>query len=118
MDNIWQELEKINIKDKERFAKIFAKLVKDIRSNNYNFPTKIIDKGEYFIVNEENRQNSFFITIVPKEAYSLFKEMQEKAPDEFLGFSVLCGKKQEKDIRVTCFGIPCSILAKSLIKKS
>lgn len=116
--NIWDKLEKTNIKEKEKFAKIFAELVNDIRSNNYNFsPNTIIDKGEYFIVNEENRQNSFFITIVPKEVYPLFKEMQEKAPNEFIGFSILCGKKQEKDIRATCFGVPCSLLAKSLIKK-
>jgi len=117
MDNIWDKLGKTNIKQKEKFAKIFADLVKDIRLDNYNFSANTVDKGDYFIIHEENRQNSFFISIVPKEVYPLFKEMQEKAPNQFLGFSVLCGKKQEKDIRVTCFGVPCSLLAKSLIKK-
>lgn len=117
MDNIWKKLEKIDIK--EKFAKIFADLVKSISSNNYDFSAgKVTDEGAYFIINEENRQNNFFITIVPKEVYPIFKEMQEKAPNEFLGFSVLCEKKQEKEIRVTCLDIPYSLLANSLTKNS
>ena len=61
--------------------------------------------------------NSYFIHIVPKQVYALFKEMQEKAPNSVLGFSVLAGKYKSRDVRVSCFGIECSLLGKSLIKK-
>jgi len=114
--NIWDKLSKINIKNKEKYTKIFSEIIKKIKNNEYKLEERIEEKEDYFIVNEENRKNSFFVHIVPKEAYYLFKEMKEKAPNEFLGFSVLAGKKEDKDIRVSCFGIPCSLLGKGLIK--
>ena len=60
--------------------------------------------------------NSYFLHIVPKEVYNLFKEMQIKAKNQFLGFSVLVGRFNDKDVRVNCFGVKCNLLGKSLLK--
>ena len=114
--NIWNKLSQVNIKNKEKYTKLFFEIVNKVRNNQYNLKEGIEEKEDYYIVNEENRNNSFFVHIVPKEVFDLFKEMQEKAPNEFLGFSVLAGKKKNKDVRVSCFGVECNIVGKSLLK--
>jgi len=75
---------------------------------------KTIEKGDYFIIVESNRMNSYFVHIVPNQTYELFKEMQKT--DQFLGFSVVAGKYKRKDVSVSCFGVDCSTLGKALIK--
>jgi len=112
--NIWDKLSEVDIKNKERFQKLFSEMIAKIQKNK--FPIKIgeIEKEDYYIVVEENRANSYFVHIVPKQVYGLFKEMQKEAPYQFLGFSVVAGKYNNKDVRISCFGVQCSLLGKSL----
>ena len=107
---MWEKLEKVNIKNKERYIQLFKDLISKLKSGSYNFKNN--DGGDYYIINEENRKGSKFVHIVPKELMNLFNEMKEKVPDEFLGFTILIN-----DIRVSCFGIPCSELTKAIINK-
>jgi hypothetical protein len=113
---IWDELLRIQIDNKERFQKLFSETVDKIKDNNFDLRIGEIEKEYYFIVVEENRQNSYFVNIVPKQVYNLFKKMQIEAKNDFLGFSVLAGKHKGRDVRVSCFGVPCGILGKSLFK--
>jgi len=114
---IWDKLLEVGIDNKERYEKIFSETIEKIRNND--FPIKIgeLEREDYYIVTEESRMDSLFIHIVPKQVYNLFKEMQKLAPNEFLGFSILIGKYGEKDIRVSCFGVECSVLGKGLFNK-
>jgi len=114
--NQLDRLTELKIKDKEKFQKIFSKTIKEIQDKRFivNFGEKQFN--DYYLITEENRLNSYFIHIVPKEAYDLFKDLQIKIPNDFLGFSVLAGKLNNKDIRVSCFGVECSKLGKSLFK--
>ncbi len=113
---IWDKLSQVNIDNKEKYQNVFIDVVKKIQNNDFQLTIGETNKGDYKIVIEENRMNSYFIHIVPKQVYELFKEMQKKAPNEILGFSVLAGKHNEKDIRVSCFGVQCNLLGKSLFK--
>ncbi len=112
--NIWNKLSQVDLKNKEKYTKIFSETVQKIKNSEFVFKEGIEEKEDYFIVNET--KDNLFVYIVPKEVFELFREMKEKAPDEFLGFSVLAGKIDEKDVRVSCFGVPCSLLGKSLIE--
>ncbi len=87
-----------------------------VRDNNFSLDFGEYDKGDYYLVIEENRKSSYFVHIVPKEVYNLFKEMQGEAPNEFLGFSVLAGKHNNKNIYLSCFGVKCNLLGRSLFK--
>jgi len=69
------------------------------------------------VIVETNRLRSYFVHIVPEESYNLFKEISQKAPQQFLGFSVFVKKYHDKDVRVSCFGIPCSLLVSFLSDK-
>lgn len=111
---VWEKLSQVNVDNKEKYMGLFSGIVKQIIDNKYEFKEGIEEKEFCYIVNEKNRLNSLFVHIVPKDLFKLFREMQEKAPNEFLGFSVLVGKKENMDIRVSCFGIPCNLLAKTL----
>lgn len=104
---MWEELQKVNLKNKEKYLDLFRDLIKQIKNRLYDFKDR--EEKDYFIVNEK-RMNSQFVTIVPKELISLYNKMKENAPDEFLGFTILIN-----DIRVSCFGVPCSILSKAII---
>ncbi|MBU2503732.1 MAG: hypothetical protein KJ879_01630 [Nanoarchaeota archaeon] len=107
---MWEKLRSVNIEDKEKYVGLFRILINQLESGTYNF---INYEGEdYYIINEEKRKGSKFVHIVPKELINLFQEMKEGAPDEFLGFSVLIN-----DVRVSCFGVPCSELTKAIINK-
>ena len=113
---IWDKLSKVNIDNKEKYQKVFVDTVKKIQNDDFPLNIGEIEKEDYTISIEENRKDSYFVHIVPKQVYELFKEMQEKAPNEILGFSVLAGKCKGKDIRVSCFGVQCNLLGKSLFK--
>lgn len=116
--NIWDKLSEINIKDKEKYQKLFSEVVSKIRFGRFEINIGEVEKEDYFIVTEENRMNAYFVHIVPKEVYSLFKEMQASAPNEFLGFSVLAGKFNGRDVRVSCFGVPCGNLGKASFSRT
>ena len=113
--NIWTKLSEVNVQEKQRFASLFAEIVHTVQNSKYTLTIGEKEEQDHVIVQEENRADSHFISIVPKEVFPLFKEMQKKAPQQFLGYSILAGKKEGKDVRVTCFGVPCNLLAKALI---
>lgn len=115
--NIWDKLSKVNIENKERFQKLFYEIVNKIKNNQFLLKIGEVAKEDYHIIIEENRMNSYFVHIVPKQVYSLFKEIKAKAPDQFLGFSIIAGKYNNKEVRVSCFGVQCNLLGKSLFKK-
>ena len=107
---MWEKLGKVNIENKQRYLKLFKELIGKIQEDKYNF--KDFEGKYYYIINEDNRKGSKFVHIVPKELISLFNNMKNSAPNEFLGFTVLIN-----NIRVSCFGIPCSELSKAIINK-
>ncbi len=74
--------------------------------------SNINDKGEHMLITEEYRIDSYFANIAPKSILNLFKEMQVKAPNEILGFSVMVEKFENKEVRVSCFGIQRNLLTK------
>ena len=113
---IWDKILNLDIKDKERYQKLFSEAVKDVQDNKLKLNIGETEYEDYYIIIEENRMDSYFVHIVPKQAYPLFKEAQKQAPDSFLGFSVVASKYNNKSIRVSCFGIDCSSLGKALIK--
>ncbi len=115
--SIWDNLLAVNISDKSFYQDIFSTVVNLVKNNNFSFDKELISKQKYYIVVENNRLNGYFVHVVPKAVYSLFLEMQKKIVDAPLGFSVLAGKYNNRDVGVSCFGIECSLLGKSLIKK-
>jgi len=115
--SIWNRLSQVNISNKERFQALFSEIVNRIQNNEINLKPSEIENEDHYLVIEENRKDSYFVHIVPKEIYRLFNEMQESAPNEFLGFSVVAGRFNSKDVRVSCFGVQCNLLGKSLFKK-
>lgn len=104
---MWEKLEKVNIKNKEKYLGLFKNLIADIKSGRFDFTDK--ENEDYCIVNEI-RMDSKFVHLVPKELMELFNELKQKSPDEFLGFTILIN-----NTRVSCFGIPCSELTKAII---
>ncbi len=114
---IWQKLEKIEIKNKNECIDAFLKIAKEVEKGKYNFQEGSTNMGTYYIVNEADRQGSSFVHIVPAETYKIFEEMRKTMPTSFLGFSMLCGKINKKDLRVSCFGIPTPEITKVLISK-
>jgi len=116
--DMWNVLSKVNIEEKEKYQELFSALVQQVKNNSIQINIGETEYTDHFLVIEENRMGAYFLHIVPKIVYSLFKEMQIKAPQSFLGFSVLAGKRDGKDIRVSCFGVQCTLLAKSLSHKT
>ena len=114
--NILNKLLQIKIDDEDKYAKIFSQIVKDIQNNKFSFNFDKIEKEDYYIILEDNRMNSYFVHVVPKQLWNLFKEIQKKSPDQILGFSVKAGEYKNKEVRVSCFGVKCNILGKSLFK--
>lgn len=112
----WQELSSLEIKNKPKYQRLFSQLVARVQKGKFKIQPGIKEFKEHYIVTEEDRMNSYFIHLVPKQAMYLFKAMQTQ--QGFLGFSVLAGKYNNKDIRVSCFGVECSRLGKSLIKQA
>ena len=103
----FDKLLNIHLKNKERYLQLFKDLIKEIKAGTYDFKDK---QGDNYLIINENRMNSKFVHIVPKELINLFNEMKEEAPEDFLGFTVLIN-----NTRVSCFGLPCSILSKAII---
>lgn len=110
---VWDELLQLDIKNKERFQDLFSYYVNEIGNERLKLDIGEADKGDYSLIIEDNRLGSYFVHIVPKEAYSLFKKMPA---NQFLGFSVVAGKYKNKDVRVSCFGVECGKLGKALLK--
>jgi len=100
----WQALEKVDIQNKEIYVQAFAKLIKEIKEEIFDFKDKEADN--YFIINKNN-----IVYVVPKEIINLFNQMVEESPNEFLGFTVLV----KDNIRASCFGVPCTECSRVVI---
>jgi len=111
---IWDKLLQVNLDNKEKFQRLFFETVDKVKRGDFALKVGETVKEDYYIVVEENRMDSYFVHIVPKQVYALFKEMQAKMPDEFMGYSVLAGKFNDKNVRVSCFGVQCNLLGKAL----
>ena len=114
--NVWGKLSQANIEDKEKFQRLFSLIVSKVKTGSYNVEVGEQEFEDHYIVTEENRFDSYFIHIVPKQVYDLFKEMQDSVKEQFLGFSVTAGQFNERPVRVSCFGVPCNLLGKSLFQ--
>jgi len=114
---VWDKLLQVNIDNKERFQKLFSEIVTKVQNKELPLNVGEIEKEDHFIVVEEDRMSSYFVHIVPKQVYDLFTEMQAQAPNQFLGFSLVAGRHNNKDVRVSCFGVECGLLGKSLLKR-
>ena len=112
---LWNELEKLQVLNQEKYAKVFAKIVNDAKLFRYEWHDQMKEYDDYVIVCERDRAKSSFIHVVPKEAMPLFRKMMIHYPNEFLGFSILCGKNDGQDLGVTCFGVHCDMLGKAII---
>jgi len=113
---IWDELLSREVEDKEKYKRIFSDLVREVQKNPKQYIKEdVIEKEDYYLVMEENRAESCFVHVVPKELFMFFNEMRKKVKG-ILGFSVLVGNVNGKEVRVSCFGVDCSSLGKSLIK--
>jgi len=110
-----KELLKIEVKNPDIYVKEFKSLLKEIKKDEYDFKDK--DYNSFLIINEI-RLDSFFVHIVPKELFDIFNKMKDSNPEQFLGFSILAGKRLDKPVRLSCFGIPCSELTKAIISKA
>ena len=113
--DIWDQILKTRVKDIERFANLFPQVIDYILFKKKEFRDDMEDKQDYLLITEENRANCVFVHVVPKELMSLFRQMQIQSPNDFYGYSVLAGRRDGKDLRITCFGVPCSILYKSIM---
>lgn len=112
--NFWEELASFEVDNQEKFAKIFAKIVNEAKLFRYVMHDKRKEYEDYLIICERNRGNKAFIHVVPKEALHMFRRMQIEQPNEFFASSVLCGKRENLELRVTCLGVSDHVLAKAL----
>ncbi|MBS3065467.1 hypothetical protein J4229_00245 [Candidatus Pacearchaeota archaeon] len=109
-----KELENIKLFNKNIYVKAFKNLLISMKNNEFNF--KDDEKENYYIINEI-RLNSHFVHIVPKELINIFNKMKIDNPEDFTGMTILMGKRNNKDIRISCFGVSCSLLTKCIINK-
>ena len=107
-----KELHNIKLENKQIYIDAFKALLKNIKSDNFNFKNEINEN--YEILNEQ-RLNSHFVHIVPNQLRSLFKKIQVSNPNDFLGLTILVSKKDNLEVRISCFGIPCSELTRTII---
>jgi PP-loop superfamily ATP-utilizing enzyme len=101
----WEEVEKVNVSDKEKYVEIFKEVIKKVKNNQEIFPS-----DEFKIIRTKIK-NEDTVHVVPSEIYNLFNEIRKQAPNEFLGFSV-----KINNLRVCLFGIPCNEAGKAIIK--
>tara|TARA_Y100000294_G_C8477022_1_gene305137 strand:+ start:110 stop:874 length:765 start_codon:yes stop_codon:yes gene_type:complete len=113
--DIWDKILQARADDVEKYANLFPQIIDYILFKKRQFKDNVKDKDDYYLITEENRDNCVFIHIVPKELMTLFRQMQIQSPNDFHGYSVLAGRRDNKDLRVTCLGVPCSILYKSVM---
>ncbi len=101
----YDKLLSVNLSNKEELALEFSKAVRALESN------KEITPSDSYKIRTVNNKFGKVIYLVPNQLIELFEEMNKEHPEELLGYAV-----QIKDVRVSCFGVPCSMLAKGLIK--
>ena len=60
---------------------------------------------EYKLVTEAQRKDAIYVHIVPMELYNLFRKWQKTHMYTFEGKSILLGRRNEKELRVTFYGV-------------
>lgn len=95
----------LNIKNPEILADAFSKLVQDLQLSEEDMRDDVDDRGEFYVVTEENRAGAHFVHIVPKELYDEFRVLQLKRPQDLVGSAILVGRRNGKEIYATIFGV-------------
>lgn len=114
---IWDRVSRIKIGSKDECLDAFVRTVREVEEKRYKFKEGATDMGNYFVVNEPERNGSSFVHIVPAETYRIFEEVRREMPTSFLGFSMLCGRNGRKDLRVSCFAIPTFEITKAFVSR-
>ncbi len=91
--------------DSEKFYELFLELTEYVRTKKLSFKDEVEEKSDYYVVTEEDRAGCYFVHLVPKEIYHKFRGMQIMGPNKIIGDYVICGRKNNKEIRVACFGL-------------
>ncbi len=105
----FEELERIEIKNPERFAERFKMLFFNVRNNPeaYKEFKHDVNIGDGIITKVKDT-----VYIVPSEVKDIFNKIKKNI-NEPEGFSVLASS--EYGIRVCCFGVKYNLLGKALI---
>jgi|GEM_PF-2666232 len=114
--SVWQKIAKLEVKDSAKFAKLFAETASRLQAELGDFKEHIEDGGDFLLVFEGNRASADYIHFVPKEAWPIFREMQINSTHEYFGVSILLGRRNNKELRLGCIGIPTSMLQQELSK--
>jgi len=114
--NAWEKLGQVNLPEKEKYIRVFVKTFKQIQAGEFNLRAREEERKNYFLMVEEERAGGWFVHVVPKELYELFKALQHGAPNSFLGFSVVAGNYNGREVRVSCFGVQCNELGLALAR--
>ncbi len=93
------------IKNIEQYADVFTEVVQHIQQKQPVMRDEVKDRGQFFLVTEENRGGHHFVHIVPREVYDEFRILQIRQPHSQLGNAVLVGKRNGKNIYVNLFGV-------------
>ena len=102
-----EELEEIQIENQEKYINLFKELINQVKEDALN--RTFFEEQECKLIEFETKGENI-IYLVPNPILTLFNKLRKKYVDEYLGFSVLI-----KDIRVSCFGISCDKLGKTII---
>jgi len=113
--SIFDKLFELKIANKEKYTELFRNTVESVRKGTFDFSKKEVVGDGCRIVQDESSSGNCFVNIVPNEAWNLFQEMKNNVGEQTLGFSVLAGRFNGKEVRVCCFGIECNLLGKALI---
>ena len=108
--SIWDIINNLHVDDPDAFKLLFTSILKQIKNHDFDFTPRIEDKGNCYLIVEQNRLDSIFIHLVPHQVYPYFLVIAGSTPDAFLGFTVLVGNSNDRPVRVSCFGIPCTRL--------
>ena len=115
---LWGELEKNQIRDKERYLLVFKETFNDVLIRKFNFDQMLVEKDFYYLALEKLNKD-ITVNLVPKELFSLFRKFQINMPHIIKGYTVTCGKTIEGGvIRLSCFGVDCSSLGKTFFNKN
>ena len=91
--------------EKEKFKKLFSQLIQEVIQKKTNFEDQVEERADYYIVTEENRSGNHYVHLVPKIVYHKFRGFQINNPTKEPPQYLLCGRKGNKNIKVSCFGV-------------
>jgi hypothetical protein len=89
--------------EKGRILNVMHDLVENIQFKGFELKAGILEKTDHYVVVEENRQGAYFATVVPKERYPEFRQLQINNPNANLK-SMLVGRRNNKEVRIAFFG--------------